>query len=354
MPTFNPKQSYLGVDIGSSGIKIVQMGDDNGRPHLMTYGIIEQQNDIIKSDAGPSRDAVVAALKAVMKQARVTTTQAHTALPSFAVFTSILSLPLMNDKELTAAVRWEAKKFVPLPLEELVLTQSIIRKPESKAPTGNTGPKNLQVLITAAPRVLVSRYNAIFKAAGLQILSLETESWALERALIGTSTTPVMIVDIGALSTDIAVLADGIPVINRSTDVGGNTITDAIAKSLNIDSARAEQFKRDFGLTSNQQAATQIPKTIEFVISKILNELKFVLNIYRNQGTAPIEKVILTGGSAFLLNLPEFVEKSLSIKTFVGDPWSRVIYPIELKPTLMTAGPRLAVAAGLGMRGIVS
>ncbi len=353
MANFNPKQSYVGIDIGTSGIKAVQLGLDGQRPRLMTYGYIEQANDIVKNDAVASRDSVIAALKTLIHDAHVSTVKAVAALPSFTVFSSIISLPMMSKKELNSAVRWEAKKFVPMPIDELVLDWKLLRDNHDPAKTNAPAPKNLRVLITAAPKTLVRRYIDIFKAAGLQITDLETEALALERSLIGTDPAPVMIVDIGAMATDIAVVVDGIPLINRSIDIGGNTMTKTIAQSLNIDHDRAEQFKRDFGLSVSRSAVSQVPKTVEFIISSIVNEIRFVLNLYRSQGAGPIQRIVLSGGSAFLLNLPNYLEKTLSIKTFIGDPWARVVYPTELKPALEELSPRFAVAIGLAMRELV-
>lgn len=354
MATFNPKQSFVGIDIGTSAIKAVQLGLDNQRPRLMTYGYIEQVTDIVKNDAPASREAVTRALKAVIRDAHITTNRAVAALPSFTVFSSIISLPRMTRKELNSAVRWEAKKFVPMPIDELVLDWKLLK--EANEPTASSAsqpPKNLRVLITAAPKTLVKRYIDVFKGAGLIITDLETEALALERSMIGTDPAPVMIVDIGAVATDIAVIVDGIPLINRSIDVGGNTMTKSIAQSLNVDLDRAEQFKRDFGITASQQRVSQVPKTIEFVISSIVNEIRFVLNLYRSQGSGPIQRIVLSGGSAFLANLPAYLEKTLSIKTFIGDPWARVVYPVELKPALEEVGPRFAVAVGLAMRELI-
>lgn len=353
MPTFNPKQSFLGIDIGTSSIKIVQMGDDSGRPRLMTYGYAKQSIEIIKGDADAHRAEMVALIRQVLKDAHTTTNKVVTALPSFTVFSSIISLPLMTRKELNAAVRWEAKKFVPLPIDDLVLDWKLIREAKTETPT-DQAPKNLRVLITAAPKALVKRYVDIMREAGLQLINLETEALAVARSLVGADPAPAMIVDIGETATDIAVMIEGIPLINRSIDVGGATITKSIAQSLNVDAERAEQFKRDFGISAGQQSASQVPKTIEFVVSSIINEIRFVLNLYRGQGRPPVEKIVLAGGSAFLLNLSTYIEKSVSIKAFIGDPWARVVYPLELQPVLQEIGPSFAVAVGLSMREIMA
>lgn len=242
-----------------------------------------------------------------------------------------------------------------MPIDDLVLDWKLLKDQSTSPGAGERTPKNLRVLITAAPKTLVQRYNVLFKGAGLQIVALDTEAFALERSLIGTDPASVMIVDIGSGATDIAILVDGIPIVNRSISVGGDTITDTIAKNLNVDRVRAEQFKRDFGLSMGADNTVKVPKTIEFVIGSIINEIRFVLNnLYRAQNPNPVEKIILSGGSSFLLNLPAYLEKTLSMKTFIGDPWARMIYPIDLKPLLQEIGPRFAVAIGLAMRELVA
>lgn len=369
MALFSSKKSYIGIDLGTSSIKVVELESEKGRPRLITYGFAEQSTDVIKSDSQEAQKEIVSALKAITSQAKVSTIKAVAALPSFAVFSSIISLPAMSKKDLVAAVRWEAKKFVPMPLEEMILDWKVLNSDKHEDKEGENGDKkddkqkavlatnsakNIRILLTAAPKTLVKRYVDIFKQANLQLISLETESFALERSLIGNDRSATMIVDIGAIACDISVIVDGIPILNRSVDIGGNTITKAIANSLNVNLDRAEQFKRDFGMSTGGDATQgQIPRTIEFIVSSIINEIKFVLNLYQNQGERGIEKVVLAGGSSFLPNLTTYLEKALNIKVFIGDPWARVIYPVDLKPVLQELGPRFAVSIGLAMREII-
>ncbi|PIS41588.1 MAG: hypothetical protein COT25_02280 [Candidatus Kerfeldbacteria bacterium CG08_land_8_20_14_0_20_42_7] len=363
----NKQQNYLGIDIGGSSIKLVELKDVNGRPQLVTYGFVEFETNILKSNAPENREAIIKALRHIMKEAQVTSDKALTGLPSFTVFSSIISLPTMSKKELMSAVKWEAKKFVPMPVEEMILDWEIIKdheateekdeKKKEKDEKGGAKPsqKDMKVLLTAAPRNLVERYVDIFKGADLELVSLETQAFALERSLIGRDKAPIMVVDIGATATDIMVFIDGIPLVTRSLDIGGNNITQTIARSMNVADDRAEQFKRDFGLSSVNNSASRVPKTIEFVISNIVNEIKYVLNLYQNQGNSkPIEKIILCGGSSFLVNLTDYLQNIFSTKVFIGDPWARVMYPVELKPIWEEIGPRFAVAVGFAMRQIVS
>ncbi len=359
MALFAKKVSYLGIDLGASSLKVVELKNEGGRSKLVTYGFAEQRTDVVRSDSAELQQRIVAALKAILRQSRVGSNRVVAAMPSFAVFTSIISLPEMSKKDLFSAVRWEAKKFVPMPLEEMVLDWRLLQMSDEKSVPSQPddkkgkGPKSMRVLLTAAPKNLVRRYIEIFRACDLQIVSLETEAFALQRSLIGAERVPIMIVDIGAVATDVSVIVDGIPLINRSIDVGGDTITKAVANSLSVDLERAEQFKRDFGITASRGGVAEIPKAIDFVISSIVNEIRYVINLFRAQEERPIEKLILAGGSAFLPQLPEYLSKLLSMKVIIGDAWARVIYPRELKVALDEVGPRFAVAVGLAMREIV-
>ena len=373
MPLFKTKESFLGVDIGTASIKLVELAPWSGKPRLVTYGYVDIVTDIIHSQSAENQKKIVNSLKKLLSQSRVSGNLAIAALPTYSVFNSIISLPEMSSKDLPSAVKWEAKKYIPLPLEEMILDWKIIRdkagavKPalvksglfklgsakKNLAGIKPVGQSDQRILVTAAPKNLVSRYLQIFKEAGLKLLSLETEAFALARALIGNDQSIVMIVDIGSITTDICVIEKGIPILNRSIDIGGLTITKAIANSLNVNLERAEQFKRDFGVSVNQDDSQKsVNKTIANALSPIINEIKYVFDLFHSQSPEPIEKIVLSGGSAFLPNLPGYFTQLFNKPTIIGNPWDRVVYPEELKPVLDEVGTRLAVAIGLAMRDI--
>src|SRR3989344_2191021 len=120
------KKSFLGVDIGTAAVKIVELASRNEQPTLLTYGYAEAQTDLVRSNSAATIQKVAHVLKSLIKKARVSTTRSIAALPTFAVFNSIISLPKMSRKDLSAAVRWEAKKFIPLPIEEMILDWKIL------------------------------------------------------------------------------------------------------------------------------------------------------------------------------------------------------------------------------------
>lgn len=395
MSLFSSNLSYLGVDIGTAGIKAVELKNENGRPRLVTYGFVEESVDVVHDSSPQTQAKAVKLLVRVLREAKVTAKRAVTALPSFSIFSSIISLPPMNKKDLAKAIYWQAKKFVPMPLEEMTLDwklldsdvkaveqkekvdkelRSIINngkmaessqtinlnnqeKSNSEEKDGllmnkdNKNKNDLKVLIAAAPKKLVLRYMDIFQQAGLELFSLETENFALERALVGGDKAPVMVVDVGSITSDIIIVENSIPLLSRSVDSGGEAITQAIMNSMHIDKKRAEQFKRDIGFTPGQG---NLPKVIETSINPIINEIKYCFDLYASQQSQQrIDKIILSGGSAFLPNITSYLEQLLNIKVFIGDPWSRIIYPVDLKPVLDSLAPRFGIAVGLAMREIV-
>ncbi|MFH1207299.1 MAG: pilus assembly protein PilM [Patescibacteria group bacterium] len=364
--------NYLGIDLSGASIKLVELRNaGNGRPQLVTYGFIDETYNIIKDDNPVARAAIAKQLQDLIKQTRAGSASAVTALPSFSVFSSIINLPAMKDKDLVSAIRWEAKKFVPIPLEEMILDWEVLKEPAGPKPAapaagadsgnpdgkkeiGAPAPKaNLRILMTAAPKNLVNRYVELFKMVGLQLVGLETESFALERSLVGNDMNPVMVIDIGGQTSSIIIFSSGVPILNRSIDVGGKGITRSLQETMGLTAAQAEQFKRDVSRSISGDAASKLPKPMSYVINSIINEIRYILNIYQNQNKKPITKVIITGGSAFLANISSSIESIFNIKSFIGDPWARVIHPIEINSLLKELGPRMSVSIGLAMREIV-
>ncbi|MEK7203243.1 MAG: pilus assembly protein PilM, partial [Patescibacteria group bacterium] len=215
-----------------------------------------------------------------------------------------------------------------------------------------TDKNNIKVLLIAAPRVLVKKYIDIFKLTRINLLSLETETFALIRALLGSDKSTIMTVELGAATTDLSIVSQSLPLLNLSIDIGGLTITKAIGNDLNIGLERAEQFKYDLGINLIESRDNIIPKTIIETISPIVNEIKYAIDLFQNKNNKKVEKIILSGGSALLINFADYLSKILDINVIIGNPWSCVSYPVNLKPIIEEIGPRFAIAIGLAMRGI--
>ncbi|MDO8599180.1 MAG: type IV pilus assembly protein PilM [bacterium] len=363
MSFFSKKpQSYLGVDIGAGGIKVVEFRDDKHRARLSTYGFAEVVTSLSASapeahpsgagNLGTDLEAVAGTLREVCARAKVESNRVVTSLPIAAVFSSIVSLPHMPKKELGSAVTWEAKKLVPLPIEDMIIDWKLL-SPEGELESKEATAKPVRVLLTGAPKNLVQQYITVFKSAKLELISLETEAFALIRSLVGDDPSVVCILDIGAARTSMVIVDAGTPVFSRSIDVGGQDVTRAIGAAMGTDEAQAEQLKLDMAVMPTNPAAAGLTSMLASAFATVIQEVRYGMNLYLSQEEhrgRVVEKVILAGGTAMLPTLTDFLSKELNLRVFVGDPWARVIYPIDLRPALDAVGPQFAVAIGLAMR----
>lgn len=223
---FGNKQSILGVDIGTTNIKIAQI-TNKGKPVLDTYGIVNTAYQLGGRNDTVAVQQMANILKTLVDKAGVTAKICVVSFPNSAVFSSVVQLPKMDEKELASAVEFEAKKYVPLALSEVDLSWSIIGEAAS-------GASQLKILLTAVPKQVTKNYLEVFGLAGLSPEVGEIEALALIRSLIGTSAVNCVIIDIGARSTGLNIIENGLLRLSRNLTIGGDTITDKIAQYLNI------------------------------------------------------------------------------------------------------------------------
>ncbi len=376
MALFSSQDGFLGIDLGAGNIKLVELRSEQGRPRLVTYGLYEvPHGQIVDNDWSKRRPEAVAALKALLEQTHAKSRLVISALPTFAVFSSLISIPPVSPKELPNAIRLEAKKVVPRPIEEMILDWKEIQPSGQKKPAADgsmpeadadnklgtiTGTKTGQqkkILITAAPKELVDEYVSIFKDAGLRLVSLETEALALSRSLIGRDPSVIMVVDMGAKTTNLSIIEQGIPLVNRAVNFGGAAVTQEISKRTNMSPRQAEQWKRDMGITMNR---SQISPAVRDILDDVLHEIEYLFQLYRRQfspasgGESAIEKVILAGGTCFVPGIAQYLAERLNVPVHIGDPWARIVYPEDISPLLVEIGPSMAVSVGLAMRHITA
>lgn len=349
---FGKPKSQLGVDIGTSNIKIVQLRPHDQQFVLETYGIVNISFPIGSKENQSSISQTAQILKSLMSKSNVTTNKIVASLSNSSVFTSVIEMPKIPEGELASAVEFEAKKYVPLPMKEVALSWSIIEQKKAKV-TKDTNLGNLKasaenkikVLLTAVPTSVIDSYVKVFQQAGLEPLALEIEALALIRSLVGADSNMNLLIDIGAKSTTINLVDEGYLRVSKNLNIGGDTVTTSIAQSLSVNFNRAEQFKKDFGLTGQGQ---QIPQVMRPILDIIKNEAQKLISLVESRGER-IDKIVLSGGGSKLPHLKEYFSvfgKSVSL----ANPWSQVVYPLNMKPVIEPLGLNLAVAIGLAMR----
>lgn len=344
--------SYLGVDIGTTSIKVVETKGGKERPRVVNYGFLESSGYLARANQAFQTSTlklfeseVVELLKTVVGSMGVGTKEVVASLPIFSVFTTVLDFPQMEQKEIEQAIVYQAKQYVPLPLAEVALDW--LRVGEFQDDKGFVHQK---ILLISVPQELIKKYQGIFTAAGLHLAALEIESLSLAR-ILAPDPTPTLLVDIGSRSTNIVFLDSGNLVWNAQSDFGGASLTQALASSLSINPLRAEELKKERGILGTGPSYELSTIMVPF-LDVIINEVKKAQFAYQEQFPAAkkTERIVLAGGGANLLGIEKYFEREFSIPALKAAPFLRFEYPPEIEPLVPELNPIMAVALGLGMK----
>ena len=285
-------------------------------------------------------------LKAVVAQMETKIKGVVATIPSFAVFTSLLDLPVMNVEEAAQAIPWQARSLVPLPISEITIDWTPVGQFEDQS-----GTKMQKIFMVAVPNEQINIHRSVYQKAGLSLKMLEVEGISLARALTRGIQEDVLILDIGALATAIVIANQGVLKYLNHTDYGGNALTQALAKGLGISVKRAEALKKQRGLTGMTGEYGLSTIMMPF-IDVILNEAS-KSKILFEKGGGKISKIILSGGGGCMNGFADYVQKQLNIPTEKANPWSVISYPLQFAPLFQSIAPRLTIAVGAGIKPFI-
>lgn len=351
-------KSKLGIDIGTSAIKIVELEKEGGRFTLKNYGLFEFKSVDSRPQEPKSKEAqnilklpdgeIIWGIKEVLKKAKIKATNVVASIPSFSTFSTVIDLPYISEQDLAKALPFEARKYIPVPLNEVVLDWSIIDIP--KDPIESTKPTTVEVFLAAVPKDETMRYQRIIRGAGLNLRALELENSALIRALLGNDLSPTVIVNIGGRSTSILITNRGYERVSHNYEIGGFEITKSIARSLNVSLGKAEELKKKLGLKEIDENI--INNAMKSLVDMMVFETRKTITNYEETKNQKILRVMLVGG---LTNMPNFVNyfrQKLDRDVFVGNALARIVYPQTLSPVIQELASTFVVAIGLAMREI--
>lgn len=359
-PSFRiiPKKS-LGIDIGTSSIKAVELSRWGERIKLENYGEIsakvvfaEPFRTFEKSTLLLSNQNVSRAIKAVLEETKIKTRQVIFSIPDFSSFFTNFELPPMTKEELSQSVVYEARRYVPMPLAEVTLDWQI-----SEGLLAEKDGTTLEILLVAVPNEIINQYKAIAESSGLELFALEAEVFGLLRSLVDEEERkPIALVDIGAQSTTCSVIYNRILRSSHSFDMSSNQLTELVAKSLSIDYKTAEQFKEKYGILPEEkiglQGEHQIRNVLLPLIDVMLREVEKICRDFYYTKRKEIQKIVLAGSTALLPGLKEYAQDYLKKEVEVGNPFSKIFYPPILEKTLKKIGPSYAIAVGMALRGL--
>ena len=344
--------SYLGVDIGTTSIKVVEVKKGNKNPRVTNYGFLESSGYLARANQALQTSGLkifeqgaVELLETVVKQIGTTTTDVVASLPPFEVFTTLLDFPAMDVKEIQQSIVYQAKQYVPLPLSEVALDWMKVADYQDEKGFGHQ-----KILLISVPQEEIRKYQRIFAGAGLKLHALELESLSIARLFAGDPVSSI-VVDIGSRSTNIIFLEKGVLAWSAQSDFAASSLTQALATSLGINPIRAEELKRERGIIGTGPNYELSSIMLPFV-DAMVNEVKKAQFSYEQQFPAAMkaERVILAGGGANLLGIEKYFEKEIGLPVVKAAPFTKFEYPQEIASFLPELNPLLSVALGLGMK----
>ena len=344
---------YLGVDIGTTSIKIVEVDQGKQLPRLLNYTTLESQGSLTRANVALQTSSLklfeqetVELLKAALKKMNPKTNVAVGSLPLFSAFMTVLTFPDMSQGELQKSLALQAKQYIPLPISEVGIEPLRVGEYQD-----DKGFKYQLVLLISVPLEQIRKHQSIFKKCGLELKALEIEALSLVRGLIGSDPTPTIIVDIGSRSAAIAFAEKGELRFTSQSDFAGASLTQAVAAALSINPLRAEELKRERGIAGtgpNYELSTIMLPYMDAIIS----EIKRAEATYAGQFPVAVkpERVIVSGGGANLLGIEKYMSQQLGLPVVKAAPFMRFEYPPTIEPIVQEMNPLLAVALGLTLR----
>lgn len=345
MSFFRRERTGIGVDFGTSSVKVVELRGGRDRVWLTTYAIAFQKNTLTQGGDPDSVGRMSVVLRAMAERAKVSRGSVSAALPILSVFSTVINLPVMPERELNAAVILHAKNYVPSPLTEVVLGWTTIGQPTATPAAGTQ-----EVFLTAAPRDTVHRYESVFERVGRKIAALEVESFPLARSLLRGDARPVFLVDLGDRTTSFSVVERGYLRLNQAVDIGGEALTSVIAEKLQIPREQAEARKRSEGLDARSSERGVVAAALRPVVLDLVSRAENIRRLYEQKRGQAVAVVQLIGGGALLPGLQALWTSVTGMPCEVGNPWRGITVPAILGDHLKRLGPSFAVAVGLALR----
>ena len=346
-------KSVIGIDVGSSSLKVVQLRRENGKAVLETYGELAlgpYGGAEVGQATNLSSEQVAHTLRDLLREARVTTTSAGVSIPFARSLLIVVTLPKRdNAAEQKTVIELEARKYVPVPLSEVQLDWFIIpshheENAKEKVSEGEKG--TIDVLLVAVHNDELIRLQGAVQAAGLSASFYEIEIFSAIRAAGLDTGKPSMMLDIGAATTKTYIVDHGMMRFSHSIPTGSQDITRAIAAAGNVVMARAEALKKQTGLGELNGTRS----SLELVFDRIFSEAKRVVVQYETEQKRAITEIVLAGGGGMTKELSAYAQHAFSIPVRVVDPFAKTEAPAFMRPVLQEIGPEFSVAVGLALR----
>lgn len=357
------KGASVGIDIGTSSIKIVEIEKIEERAVLKNYGEIilgPRGGASVGQATNLSPEKIAEALKDLFRETGIVPRHTLLTIPASASLISLAELPDVGKKELEGMITIEARRYIPMAMSEVSLDWWILpktkkEKREPKIPTETQAPlEKIEVVIAAIHNEVLKKYETIQTNAQISSTTshFEIEIFSTLRSVVGRDLDSVLVVDMGASTTKLVIIDGGAMRGSHVVSVGGQDITLGLSRAINISIDKAEEIKRRVGMIGDEEGR-DVRAVSELLLSNVMNETARFAENFEQKYNTKIGRIIFVGGGSRLKGLDAIARAKFSqAKVETGDPFIRLDSPAFLATTLSELSPTFAPAIGIALKGL--
>ena len=345
-------KSIVGLDIGSSAVKAVELRQRSDGFELVGLGIAPLPAEAIVDGAFLNSGAIVDAIREAVQSGGIRAKNAAAAVSGHSVIVKKISVPAMGMKELEESIRWEAEQYIPFDVNEVNLDFQIIQPGDANNP--------MEVLLVAAKRDLIDDYVNVMTEAGLAPAVIDVAGFAVENAFeTNYHINPeevIALVNIGAQVVNINVVSGGVPAFTRDVTAGGNQYTSEIQRALSVSYDEAERIKvgEPLGTESKEVVPQEVEDAMRSVTDTVVGEIARSLDFFAATATETrIQRVLLTGGSSRVSGMDAVFRERTGLEVEHMNPLAKMLPSTRFDPDYLNQiGPSLSVGIGLALRKV--
>ncbi len=342
------KRETVGLDIGASSVKAVQLKREHGGYELARLGIAPLHPETIVDGIIMDSGTVISAIRQIFTESDIKTKDVVVAVSGHSVIVKKIKVAKMKPEELEEAIAFEAEQYVPYAIEDVNLDFQVLQGTNPDA-------SEMDVLLVAVKKDIINDYLSIISTAGLSAVVVDVDAFALQNAFEIAYEIDrdhvVGLVNLGAALMNINILRGGMSEFTRDSALGGNRYTESIQKMLGLSYEQAEGLK--LGGQADGRTFEDARPAIDMVNTELAGEIRRSFDFFRSSSPSDtIHRVVLSGGSAPLPGLVEFLSENLEIPCEVANPLRNIKADPKLfdPQYLDVIAPQLAVSVGLALR----